>query len=93
LLCNQVEPPSKRPGTWSTASLDWLQHRAQFCSAPWSLAWAFLALTAFERATHTLINRLASVLESDAIDDSATLAVASLALNSVNGLNAFGANS
>jgi hypothetical protein len=76
-----------------TASLDWLERRAQFCSAPWSLAWAILALTAFRRTTQTLVNRLAKVVESEAIDDCATLAVASLALNSVNGLNAFGASS
>ncbi len=76
-----------------TASLDWLERRAQFCFAPWSLAWAILALTAFRRTTQTLVNRLAKVVESDAIDDCATLAVASLALNSAIGLNAFGARS
>jgi len=81
------------PNDLVTTSLDWLQQRAQFCSAPWSLAWAILALTAFRRATQTLVNRLADIVESDPINDCATLAVASLALNSVNGLNAFGANS
>lgn len=77
----------------ATASVDWLEHRAQFCSAPWSLAWAILALTAFRRAARTLINRLADVVRANAIDDSATLAVTSLALSSVTGPNGFGASS
>lgn len=76
-----------------TASLDWLERRAQFCFAPWSLAWTILALNAFRRATQPLINRLAVIVESDEIDDCATLAVVSIALTCANGLNAFGVHS
>lgn len=76
-----------------TPSLDWLEQRSQFCCAPWSLAWAILALTAFRRATKTLISRLESVVNTNAIADCASLAVAALALNSANGANPFGANS
>jgi len=76
-----------------TASLEWLERRAQFCFAPWSLAWTILALDAFRRATQPLINRLAVIVESDEIDDCATLAVVSTALTCANGLNAFGVHS
>src|SRR5258708_12889999 len=72
-----------------TASLDWLERRAQFCFAPWSLAWGILALTAFRRTTQTLVNRLPKVVESDAIDDSPTLPFPSPPLNSPNALNPF----
>lgn len=77
----------------ATGSVDWLEHRVRLCSSPWSLAWAILALTAFRRCTHTLVNRLADLVETDPIDDNATLAVTSLALSSVSGPNAFGASS
>jgi hypothetical protein len=81
------------PNDLVTASLDWLENCAQFCSAPWSLAWAIVALAAFRRATQILIHRLAGTVESDAMEDCATLAVASLALHSTHGRNTFGANS
>lgn len=76
-----------------TASLDWLEQRALLCFAPWSLAWSILALNAFRRATQPLINRLAVVVESDEIDDGATLAVVSMALTCANELDTFGVHS
>jgi hypothetical protein len=64
-----------------TASLDWLQHHAQTCFAPWSLAWAILALDAYGCPTNQLLMRLADLAEADQISDCATVAVASLALD------------
>src|SRR5208282_6131702 len=63
------------------ASLDWLQQGAQTCFAPWSLAWAILALDAYSRPTDQLLARLADLADADQISDCATLAVASLALD------------
>jgi hypothetical protein len=64
-----------------TASLDWLQRRAQTYFAPWSLAWTILALDAYGRPTNQLLMRLAGLADADQISDCATVAVASLALD------------
>jgi hypothetical protein len=76
-----------------TASLDWLERRAGTCFAPWSLAWAVLALDAFGRPTELLTDRLSSVIDPAEVKDCATLAVASLALGCAHGPNVFGVNS
>jgi squalene cyclase len=62
-------------------SLDWLERRAQTCSAGWSLAWSVLALNAHGRSTASLLPRLAALLDRSQIEDSATLAVVILALD------------
>ena len=64
-----------------TQSLDGLERRAQTCSAPWSLAWTILALDAHARPTQTLVAALAAVPEPEQIEDCATLAAATLALD------------
>jgi len=73
-----------------TASLDWLERRAETCFAPWSLAWTILALDAFGRPTELLTDRLSSVVDPAVVTDCATLAIASLALACAHGANAFG---
>ena len=70
-------------------SLDWLERRVETCFAPWSLAWAILALEAFGRSTDLLSTRLSSVLDPIKVQDSATLAVVSLASCSGAGEGAF----
>jgi len=89
LLALWGEPPNGL----ITASLDWLERRAETCLAPWSLAWAILALHGFKRPTQTWINLLSTVVEPAAIEDCATLAMVSLALRCASGRNVFGANS
>ncbi len=89
LLALQGEPP----GEFITTSLDWLDQRAETCSAPWSLAWAILALNAFHRSPQRLINHLAVVAQATEVGDCATLAVASIAFACADKLNAFGARS
>jgi len=72
-----------------TASLDWLQQRAQSCFAPWSLAWAILALDAYGRLTHPLHARLVQTSDPGEIKDNATLAVVCMALDCAHGRNIF----
>ena len=63
-----------------TATLDWLEQRAEICFASWSLAWIVLALDAYGRPTELLNDRLSSLVDPPEISDCATLAIASLAL-------------
>ena len=89
LLALQGEPWSEPIST----SLDWLRERAETCFAPWSLAWAILALDAYDRSVQGLTERLAGLAESAEIDDCATLAVATMALACADGPNPFEAHS
>ncbi len=88
LLGLQGEPASEPIST----SLDWLERRAETCFAPWSLAWAILALNAYGRTIRGLIERLAGPAEPAEIQDCATLAVAAMGLGCADGLNPFGVN-
>lgn len=65
----------------TAASLDWLELRAQTCCAPWSLAWAILALDAYGRPINQLLTRLADLADPGDVLGYATLAVASLAMD------------
>ena len=85
LLSLLTEPPND----FITASLDWLERRAETCFAPWSLAWTILALDAFGRPTQLLTDRLTSAADPAKVNDCATLAVVSLALRCLAGDNAF----
>jgi len=80
---------SEPPNNFISASLDWLERRAETCFAPWSLAWTILALDAFGRPMELLAGRLSSVIDPTGIKDCATLAVVSLALRRAAGDNAF----
>jgi hypothetical protein len=62
-------------------SLDWLEQRAQTCRAPWSLAWAILALDAHDRSTESLVRRLAAHSDVDEIEDCGALATVILTLD------------
>lgn len=75
-----------------TASLHWLERRAESLLAPWSLAWTILALRAFHRPTQPWIDRLSAVVQPAEISDCATLAVVCLALRCSDGPNVFGIN-
>jgi squalene cyclase len=88
LLALQREAPTPS----IAAGLDWLEQRARTCSAPWSLAWSVLALNAFGRRTEFSIARLAANVWPAQIENSAALALVSLALGCASGRNAFGAN-
>lgn len=77
LLALESEPANELVA----ASLDWLQQRAQTCFAPWSLAWAILALDAYGRATEQLLPRLADISDLAHIQDCATLALVCLAFD------------
>jgi len=76
-----------------TASLAWLQRRAQCLFAPWSLSWTVLALHAFRRPVKPWIDRLSALAKPAKIVDCATLAVACLALRCAHGPNVFGGDS
>ncbi|MCI0625535.1 MAG: hypothetical protein L0387_28470 [Acidobacteria bacterium] len=71
------------------ASLDWLQRRSQTCFAPWSLSWAILALNAYDLPTGPSLARLADICNLDQLQDCATVAVASLALDCTVGRNVY----
>lgn len=62
-------------------SLRWLEHQAALCPAAWSLAWSILALEAYDLPVASLQQRLMSVAEPIEASDTATLAVAALALD------------
>jgi hypothetical protein len=78
------------------ASLSWLATRIRDCRSPYSLAWGILASKAYHEATEL---RYASVDASNAVlaaiekdrsaMDTATLAICALALEAVDGENAF----
>jgi hypothetical protein len=87
LLALLGEPPNDS----ITASLDWLERRAETLLVPWSLAWTILTLHAFQRPTRSLIDRLCAVVEPAEIRDCAPLAAVCLALRCANGPNVFGA--
>ena len=61
-------------------SLRWLEHQASICPAAWSLAWSILALDAYDLPVALLQQRLVKVAEPIETSDTATLAVAALAL-------------
>lgn len=85
LLALLGEPPNDS----ITASLDWLERRAETLSAPWSLAWTILALDAFKRSTQPLTDRLCAVARPAEIIDGATLAAVCLGLGCGNGPDVF----
>jgi Prenyltransferase and squalene oxidase repeat len=80
---------SEPPNDFITASRDWLERRAETCFAPWSLAWATIALDAFGRFTELLTARLCSAVAPAEVNDCATLAVVALASCCAAGNNAF----
>jgi len=63
-------------------SLSWLEEGISKCNAPWSLAWAVMALTAHGRPAAGPLRRLADSVVAHDVDNAATLAAVVLAYQS-----------
>jgi hypothetical protein len=74
------------------ASVEWLEHTAVALTAPWSLAWAILALAAHGRAIESLISSLFALPDLSRNDDTCTLALVCLAADHCRALAALGVN-
>ena len=74
------------------ASVEWLEHTAVTLTAPWSLAWAILALAAHGRAIESLISSLFALPDLSRNDDTCTLALVWLAVDCRRTLAALGVN-
>ena len=72
------------------SALQYLERAAPTLSAPWSLAWASLALAAFRRPIRPLAGSLPALSDFSNTEDTATLAMGCLALDHTRGLSAFG---
>ena len=73
-------------------SVDWLEQTTSTLTAPWSLAWAVLALAAHGRAVGSLITSLTALPDVSANDDTCTLALVCLAGDCRRALAALGMN-
>jgi len=62
-------------------SLDYLERTAPTLTAPWSLAWATLALAAHRRPITLLRRALVDLTDLFYVEDNSTLAMVCLALN------------
>jgi hypothetical protein len=85
LLALQDEPLSSA----IRLGLRWLEQEALLCPAPWSLAWVILALDVYDRGLRPLQDQLLSITAPLHELDTATLAVALLALGCETGKNPF----
>ena len=74
------------------ASVEWLERIDPALTAPWSLAWAILALAAHGRAVESLMASLLALPNLSGSDDTCTLALACLAADHCRALAAFGPN-
>jgi hypothetical protein len=72
------------------SAVQYLEHAAPALTAPWSLAWAILALAAHRRPIAPLHSSLVALPDLASIEDTSTLALACLALNYLHALSAFG---
>jgi hypothetical protein len=70
--------------------VQYLERVAPTLTAPWSLAWTILALTAHRRPTTSLSSSLVALPGLSIIEDTSTLAVVCLALDHERALEAFG---
>jgi squalene cyclase len=71
-------------------SVDYLERVAPTLAAPWSLAWAILALAAHHRPIAPLRSSLVALPDLASIEDTSTLALVCLALDQPRALQAFG---
>jgi len=71
-------------------SVGYLERVAETLTAPWSLAWAILALAAHHRPSSSLSSSLASFPGLSSTEDTSTLALVCLALDQQRALQAFG---
>ncbi len=72
------------------SSVQWLERTAPSVTAPWSLAWAVLALAAHRRPVVALLTTLLALTDVSIIEDNSTLALVCLALDYPRALSAFG---
>ena len=78
------------PDTIVQNGVQYLERVAPTLTAPWSLAWTILALTAHRRPTTSLSSSLVALPGLSIIEDTSTLAVVCLALDHQRALEAFG---
>ena len=71
-------------------SVRYLERIAPTLTAPWSLAWAILALAAYGRPIDLIYSSLAAFPDLPSIEDTSTLALACLALDHQRAFSAFG---
>ena len=71
-------------------SIGYLERVAPTLTAPWSLAWAILALAAHRRRIAALCNSLAAIPDLSGTEDTSTLALVCLALDQQRALEALG---
>jgi hypothetical protein len=74
-------------------SLDWLEKATHTCTAPWSVAWASMALFTHQRDAGPLVPAFLESLDPCGIEDVATLAAMALALQPVSATKLLGAQS
>ena len=72
------------------SALQYLERVAPTLAAPWSRAWASLALTAHRRQITRLASSLSGLSDLSGTEDTSTLAIAALALDPTRALSAFG---
>ena len=80
----------REKGPLVQGSVDYLERVAPTLSAPWSLAWAILALAAHRRPIASLSSSLAAFPDLSGTEDTSTLALVCLALDYTPALSAFG---
>ena len=71
-----------------TKSLGWLERESRDCKAPWSVAWSILAMHAYGSPVREEQERL-SAMSRDKVEDTATLAIAAIALDCIEHGNPF----
>ena len=69
-------------------SLVWLERESKDCKAPWSVAWSILAMHAYGLPVREEQRRL-SAMSRDQFEDTATLAIAAIALDCIEHGNLF----
>ena len=70
-------------------SLSWLRQEAKNCQSAWSLAWSILAMHAYGQPVSEEQGRLLG-MSRDQLEDTATLAIAAIALDCMEHGNPFG---
>ena len=75
------------------SSVQYLELIAPSLTAPWSLAWATLALAAYGRPIDSIYSSLVEIGDLSSVDDTSTLALVCLALDHQRALSALGVTS
>jgi hypothetical protein len=75
------------------SSVQYLERVAPSLTAPWSLAWATLALAAYGRPIDSIYSSLVEIGDLSSVDDTSTLALVCFALDYRRALSALGVTS